>query len=100
MKNKKLDIRLNTKVDLKDFAYAIRNAFIINDDQQENERMASFALSFGENGDITYELILLKKISELINTVYGDVTEEDEDMFNIVQKLKELIPIMNEIKDI
>ena len=101
MKKNKLELGLIMKVDLNHFVDAVRGAFTTDDELDDNKKMASFALSLGENGDISYELILLKKISELIITVYGDVTEdEDMDMFKLVQKIKELIPLMDEIEGI
>lgn len=92
-------IRLNTKIkiDENDLAESIMDHFISFDDE-DFDGMADFALKLCQNSDLTYEMHLLKKICKMIKDMYGDVTaNEDELMFEIVKKIDDLIPLIDQI---
>lgn len=74
-------IEIKTKADIKDLACQMLDL----DDEQKVE----FAITLGEEGDLSYELLLMKKISEMILSLYGDV-EEDPEMKEVVQKVSSL----------
>lgn len=62
-----------------------------------DEDMADFAMRFGENGDVTYEIYLLKNLYRIFKVSYPiDVDGEDEDMSKITEHLKEIDKIISD----
>jgi len=82
-------VSLNTE-DIKDL---LVNS-LMNGTLTENE-LADFVVSLGEDGDLTYELILLEKIVNLVLKSYPLKSISDEDM-----EFKKLIIKLTEIKKI
>lgn len=63
-----------------------------------DEERAKFAINLGENGDCTYELFLLKEISEIIQSMYPTSTlnpEMDSEMIELVNHLKKIDNTLN-----
>ena len=82
--NNNINLHLKMNVDEDALSASIVDHFITSYDDNY-EQMAEFALKLGENGDLTYELHLLKKISDLFIDVYGDIdSNQDELIFQVV----------------
>jgi hypothetical protein len=72
---------------------------IIN--QLTDEEKSELAIDFGNGGDYTYELILLKKlIGEILSGYSLKSLSKDEDLefVKLIEKLTEISPIVNKIK--
>lgn len=86
-------IEIITSLRIKDIEYAI-----INNMTDDNvEQIADMALNFGGEGDLTYELILLKKIINLSLKVYPLDSTGDIEMLELNTKLKECLPLIDKM---
>lgn len=66
--------------------------------QFKDEEIVKLAISFGQNGDLTYELKLLKELCSLITKVYPlKSVNIDEHLYPVVKTLLELKKQLNEI---
>lgn len=87
----KRKINLIGSVDQEDILYSI-----LNSDLTEHE-LADLAIRFGENGDFSYELILIEKLYKLFKSSYKNISDDDNktkeflDLFKLtVNSMKKL----------
>ena len=62
-----------------------------------DKEMCSLAISFGENGDGSYELLLLEEIAKLLLEIYPPQeieSEEEQNLKQLMIKLKEILPLI------
>jgi len=59
--------------------------------QMEDKEKVRLAIDFGDNGDLSYELLLLQELTKLIPKVYPlKDMQKDDDLYPIVQSLLKL----------
>ncbi len=59
--------------------------------EKTDKQKAKTAIKFGENGDCTYELILLKEIAKVLIGCYGDIKEKDDQLvYDLIYHLKKV----------
>jgi len=81
-----MEIQINSKVDIEELEISIRS-------QLNEKEMAKLAINLGIDGDLTYELVLLKELCDIVSETYP-VKEFDELMTPITEKLLELKPLL------
>ena len=64
-----------------------------------DEQRSDLAIGFGDDSDISYELILLRKVISMITELYTPDDEDDVEMAKLSEKLLPIIPVIDSLLD-
>ena len=92
MKREQIKFDIVSTIDEDQLLEAITTS--LTDDQRSD-----LALRFGEDGDISYDLMLLRKVILMITELYTPEDEEDVEMAKLSEKLLPIIPVIDNLLD-
>lgn len=64
-----------------------------------DDKRSDLAIRFGEDGDISYDLMLLRKVILMITELYTPEDKEDVEMAKLSEKLLPIIPVIDNLLD-
>ena len=76
-----MKLKITSDIEMKDLVSILS-------EQLTEEKKVKFAIDLGKDGDLTYELMLLKEIAKLITKVYPlKSLEKDADLYDVIDTL-------------